>query len=107
MQKALKNEGIDCNHKKIPRLMNELKLLAKVKKFKATTNSNHKLPVEPNRLKRIFFAIRPNVAWVGYITYIWTEQGWLYLATVIDLCSRKVKGWAMGERITTDLAVSA
>ncbi|WP_259596692.1 IS3 family transposase [Candidatus Berkiella cookevillensis] len=108
MQKALKNEGIDCNHKKVSRLMKELKLFPKVKrKFKATTNSNHKLPIEPNRLERKFFAIKPNIAWVGDITYIWTEQGWLYLATVIDLCSRKVKGWAMGERITADLAVSA
>lgn len=108
MQKALKNEGIECNHKKVIRLMKELNLVPKVKKkFKATTNSNHNLPVEPNRLERKFFAIKPNVAWVGDITYIWTDEGWLYLATVIDLCSRKVKGWAMGERILADLAVSA
>lgn len=108
MQKSLNSEGIECNHKKVMRLMKELNLIPKVKKkFKATTNSTHSLPIEPNRLKRKFFAIRPNVAWVGDISYIWTDEGWLYLATVIDLCSRKVKGWAMGERITADLAVSA
>jgi transposase InsO family protein len=73
--------------------MKELNLVPKAKKkFKATTNSNHGLPVEPNRLERKFYAIRPNVAFVGDITYIPTEEGWLYLATVIDLCSRKVKG---------------
>lgn len=108
MQKTLKQEGIDCNHKKVIRLMKELNLVSKVKKkFKATTNSKHSLPIEPNKLERKFFAIRPNIAWVGDITYIWTDEGWLYLATVIDLCSRKVKGWAMGERILADLAVSA
>ena len=108
MQKTLKQEGIECNHKKVRRLMKELNLVPKVKKkFKATTNSNHNLPVEPNRLNRKFFAIRPNIAWVGDISYIWTEEGWLYLAVVIDLCSRKVKGWSLAERITADLAVSA
>lgn len=108
MQKALKQESIECNHKKVCRLMKELNLVPKVKKkFKATTNSNHSLPIEPNRLERKFYAIKPNIAWVGDISYIWTDEGWLYLATVIDLCSRKVKGWAMGERITAELAVSA
>lgn len=108
MQMALKQEGIECNHKKVRRLMKELNLVPKVKKkFKATTNSNHNLPVEPNRLERKFFALRPNIAWVGDISYIWTQEGWLYLAVVIDLCSRKVKGWALGERITADLAVAS
>ena len=108
MFRTLKQESIVCNHKKVRRLMKELNLIPKVKKkFKATTNSNHSLPVEPNRLERKFYAIRPNIAWVGDITYIATDEGWLYLATVIDLCSRKVKGWAMSERMTADLAVSA
>lgn len=108
MTLTLNQEGVVCNHKKVRRLMKELNLVPKVKKkFKATTNSNHGLPVEPNRLDRKFFAIRPNVAFVGDITYIATDEGWLYLATVIDLYSRKVKGWAMSERMTADLAVSA
>lgn len=105
---ALNQEEIVCNHKKVRRLMKELNLVAKVKKkFKATTNSNHNLSVESNRLDRKFSAIRPNVAFVGDITYISTEEGWLYLATVIDLYSRKVKGWSMSEKMTADLVVSA
>lgn len=65
--------------------MKELNLVPKVKKkFKATTNSNHGLPVEPNHLDRRFYAIRPNIAWAGDITYIATDEGWLYLAIVID-----------------------
>lgn len=108
MTLALKQESIVCNHKKVCRLMKELNLIPKVKKrFKATTYSNHGLPVEPNHLDRKFFAIRPNMAFVGDITYISTDEGWLYLATVIDLYSRKIKGWAMSERMTADLAVSA
>lgn len=108
MLQTLNQQGIICNHKKVRRIMKELNLIPKAKKkFKATTNSNHGLPVEPNHLDRKFFAIRPNVAWVGDITYVWTDEGWLYLATVIDLYSRKVKGWAMSERMTADLAVAA
>lgn len=88
--------------------MKVLNLVPKVKKkFKATTNSKHNLPIDQNHLDRKFYAIRPNIAWVGDITYIATDEGWLYLATVIDLCSRKVKGWAMSERMTADLAISA
>lgn len=88
--------------------MKELNLVPKVRrKFKATTHSNHSLPIESNFLDRQFFAVRPNTAFVGDITYIATDEGWLYLATVIDLYSRKVKGWSMSERMTSDLAVSA
>lgn len=88
--------------------MKELNLIPKMKKkFRATTNSKHNLPVEPNHLERKFYAIRPNIYWVGDITYVWTQEGWLYLATVIDLYSRKVKGWAMSERMTANLTVCA
>jgi len=105
---ALKNEGIKCNHKKVQRIMKELNLFSKIKKkFKATTNSKHNFAVAANHLDRKFNVIKPNVAWVGDITYIWTDEGWLYLATVIDLYSRKVKGWAMSNRMTADLAISA
>lgn len=83
---ALKQEGIVCNHKKVRCLIKELKLVPKVKrKFKATTHSNHGLPVEQNHLDRQFSVARPNVAFVGDVTYIATDEGWLYLATVIDL----------------------
>lgn len=108
LQKALSKEGIHCNHKKVIRLMKILKIHPKVKKkFKKTTESNPHLPVEKNILQRQFSPLKPNISWVGDITYVWTNEGWLYLATVIDLYSRKVKGWAMGERITSDLVISA
>jgi putative transposase len=77
------------------------------KKFKATTNSEHDLPVAPNLLQQDFVAAVPNQKWVGDITYLWTDEGWLYLATVIDLYSRLVVGWAMAERMTAELACDA
>ena len=77
------------------------------KKFKATTNSRHNLPVAPNLLQQDFTADRPNQKYVGDITYLWTEEGWLYLAVVIDLYSRLVVGWAMSERMTAQLVCDA
>lgn len=77
------------------------------RKFKATTNSNHTLPVADNLLQQDFTAQRANQAWVGDITYIGTEEGWLYLAVVLDLYSRKVVGWSMGERMTATLVCDA
>lgn len=77
------------------------------RKYKATTNSRHSLPVAENLLKQDFTASAPNQKWVGDITYLQTEEGWLYLAVVIDLYSRMVIGWAMGERITADLVSDA
>jgi len=77
------------------------------KKFKATTNSNHNLPVAPNLLNQDFSATAPNQKYVGDITYLWTDEGWLYLATVIDLYSRLVVGWAMSERMTAHLVCDA
>lgn len=77
------------------------------KKFKATTNSNHNLPVAPNLLDQNFTATAPNQKYVGDITYLWTDEGWLYLATVIDLYSRLVVGWAMSERMTARLVCDA
>jgi transposase InsO family protein len=77
------------------------------KKFKATTNSKHHLPVAPNLLDQDFTATAPNQKYVGDITYLWTDEGWLYLATVIDLYSRLVVGWAMSERMTAQLVCDA
>lgn len=77
------------------------------KKFKATTNSNHTLPVAENLLQQDFSAERPNQVWVGDITYIGTDEGWLYLAVVMDLFSRKVVGWSMSERMTASLVCDA
>ena len=77
------------------------------KRFKKTTDSNHKLPVAPNLLNRNFSFDRPNTAWRSDITYLWTIQGWLYLAVIIDLYSRKVVGWATSSRMKTTLVMEA
>lgn len=77
------------------------------RKFRVTTNSSHRRPVAPNVLSREFSAAEPNRAWVGDITFIWTREGWLYLAVLIDLYSRIVVGWSMSERVTDDLTLGA
>src|SRR5699024_12689558 len=78
-----------------------------VKKYKATTNSKHDLPIYPNLLNQQFKVDHPGQAWVGDITYIWTSEGWLYLASIMDLYSRRLIGWAMGERMTKELVITA
>jgi len=106
--RELRKEGIVVNHKTVEELMKKNGIKAKTKKkFKATTDSKHNLPIAPNLLNREFGATRPNQAWVGDITYIATEEGWLYLATWIDLWSRKIVGWSMAPRMTADLVVNA
>ena len=83
-------------------------LVAKAaRKFKATTHSKHTLPVFDNLLNQDFSATAPNQKWVGDITYLGTDEGWLYLAVIIDLFFRQVIGWAMSERMTTDLVCDA
>jgi len=77
------------------------------RKFKATTDSRHARPVAQNVLDRDFTATAPNQKWVGDITYIWTEEGWLYLAVVIDLFSRMVVGWSLQDRMTSELVCDA
>ncbi|MFO8163787.1 MAG: IS3 family transposase, partial [Desulfatiglandales bacterium] len=77
------------------------------KKFKATTDSNHNLPVAPNLLDRRFNVTKPDRAWVSDVTYVWTTKGWLYLAVIIDLFSRRVVGWSMKNRITRKLVIDA
>lgn len=77
------------------------------RRFKATTNSRHSLPVADNLLRQDFTAAVPNQKWVGDITCLYTEEGWLYLAVTIDLYSRRVIGWAMSQRMTAELACDA
>jgi len=77
------------------------------KKYKVTTDSSHKLPVFENHLDRQFTAARPHLGYVGDITTIWTREGWLYLAVVIDLFSRKVVGWIMSSRMKASLVCNA
>lgn len=105
----LEKTGVRCGRKRIERLMRDNGIRAKQgKKFKpTTTDSKHNLPVAPNALNRQFHRERPNEAWVADITYIPTEEGWLYLAVVMDLFSRRIVGWAMGDRISRHLALRA
>jgi putative transposase len=94
--------------KRVARLMKEGGISAQTKRrFVKTTDSNHDFPIAPNLLNRNFTADAPNETWAGDITYLDTQQGWLYLAVLIDLYSRRVVGWAMSERIDTALAMSA
>jgi transposase InsO family protein len=106
--KGLQAQGKVINHKRIEKIMRAKGLRAKAaKKFKATTNSNHNLPVAPNLLLQDFSAERPDQKYVSDITYIWTEEGWLYLAVVMDLYSRLVVGWSMSDRMTKQLVCDA
>ncbi len=77
------------------------------RKYKATTNSNHNLPVAPNILQQNFNAPAANRVWVSDITYIWTDEGWLYLAVVLDLYSRAIVSWSIDERMTSKLVGDA
>ena len=98
----------NCNRKTVADSMRRQGLRAKgARKFKATTNSKHNLSVAPNLLQQDFSADAPNQKWVGDITYLWTDEGWLYLAIMLDLYSRKVVGWAMSERMTATLVCDA
>jgi len=108
IQGKLAKDGVRVSRKRVARLMREAGLRAKgARKYKATTDSNHALPVAPNLLKRRFTVAQPNVAWVSDITYLWTRQGWMYLAVIIDLYSRKVIGWSLRERMTAELVCEA
>jgi putative transposase len=96
------------NRKTVAKIMRNNGWKSKVvKKYKATTNSNHNLPVAENILNRDFYAKNPNEKWVSDITYIPTDKGWLYLAGIVDLCGGEVVVWAMGERMTKDLVIGA
>ena len=101
-------EQIPCSLNRVARLMHVNGIIAVQKrKFRATTNSNHNYPVWPNILNRIFVVEKPNVVWVSDITYIWTFEGWLYLAAIMDLFSRGIVGLAMDKTIAETLTLSA
>ena len=96
------------NHKRVERIMRDHGIRSKViKKYKATTNSNHSLPVAPNILNRDFHADAPGQKMVSDITYIPTDEGWLYLAGVMDLCGEKIVGVSMDARMTKQLTINA
>ncbi len=104
----LDEQGCKYNRKTVAKSMNRQGLVAKAgRKFKATTDSDHGRPVAPNLLAQDFSATAPNQKWVCDITYLWTGEGWLYLAVVLDLFSRMVVGWAMDKRMKEDLVCDA
>jgi putative transposase len=104
----LKQAGEKVSKNTVAKLMNENNIQAKSKKkFKVTTDSKHSLNISPNLLARNFSPENINQAWCGDITYIHTGEGWLFLATVIDLYSRKIIGWSMNKRMKKSLVISA
>lgn len=101
-------DGLKASKNRVHRLMRENGIFSKTRrKYKATTNSNHNLPVAENILNREFTAARPNQKWVSDITYIETAEGWLYLAGVMDLWGRTIVGWSMAEHMRTELVENA
>lgn len=104
----LKAAGEEVGRKRVARLMEEQGLSGKLpRRFVRTTDSSHQLPVAENVLDRKFSVDEPNKVWVGDITYIGTWEGWLYLAVLIDVCSRRVVGWAMADNMRTELPLEA
>jgi transposase InsO family protein len=104
----LKAKGGSAGHNQVAASLRRQGLRARAaRKFKATTNSNHGLPVAANLLKQDFSAKHRDEKWVSDITYVWTDEGWLYLAVVLDLYSRKVIGWSISERMTSRLTCDA
>jgi putative transposase len=105
---ALRLLGHHVNHKRVARLMRKLGIQSKVaRKFKATTDSNHSLPVAENLLNREFQAEKPNQKWVSDITCVSSNEGWLYIAAVMDLYGQPVIGLSMSDRMTRDLVINA
>jgi len=108
IRKELMREGLVASRRRIAAKMYELELVAKARrKTRATTDSDHKMPVAPNLLDRQFDVPGPNLVWVSDITYLSTTQGWLYLAVVIDLYARKVVGWRISTRMKKELVMDA
>jgi putative transposase len=104
----LRDNGETCSKNRVARRMRHLGLRAKARrKFKITTDSKHNLPVAPNLLNRDFTAHRSNQKWCGDISYIWTDEGWMYLAVVIDLYSRAVIGWSIQSTMSRQLVCDA
>lgn len=104
----LREQGMRVGKNRIWRLMRENDLKVKTtRRFKVTTNSDHKRPVALNLVRRNFTAAAPNRLWTGDITYIWTAEGWLYLAVVLDVFSRKIVGWSMNRRMKDELVITA
>jgi transposase InsO family protein len=99
---------IPCNHKRVARLLRAAGWQAKrSRRYRVTTQANPSHPAAPNRLAQVFVATQPNQVWLSDITYIRIGHSWLYLAAILDLYARRIVGWAMGERLKTDLTLDA
>jgi putative transposase len=108
MYLELRERGYRVSKERVERLMRENQIRARHKRrFKATTDSKHSLPVADNVLARDFAPATPNQVWTADLTYIWTDEGWLYLAVVLDLFNREVVGWSIKPRMTADIVVDA
>jgi len=108
MTEELKEQGLQVGHRRVGRIMRENNIcVERSKKYKVTTDSNHTFNIAPNLLDGDFTATAPNQKWASDISYIWTSEGWPYLAVVIDLYSRRVVGWAVSNRMKRDLAIRA
>jgi transposase InsO family protein len=106
---ALRARGVSCGLNRVARLMRKLGLKPRMKKkFRVqTTNSNHDHPIAPNLLNQDFSTDHPNQIWVSDMTYIPTDEGWLYLSSTMDLCSRSIVGWSMSASMDADTSVIA
>ena len=108
MTRELRNRGVPAGKTRIERVMSENGIRARHKRrYKVTTDSKHGLPVAKNLLKREFAPELPNHVWTSDITYLWTKEGWLYLAIVLDLFNREVVGWSVQKNMTAELVVDA
>ncbi len=108
MLAELRDRGFSVGKARVERLMREQGIRARHKRrYKATTDSKHTLPVADNLLKRNFTPTEPNQTWTADITYLWTDEGWLYLAIVLDLFNREVVGWSIKPRMTADIVADA
>ena len=108
MVKELRRRGFPASKERVERLMQENGIKAKHKRrFKVATDSKHNLPIAPNLLERNFTPDAPNQVWTSDITYLWTDEGWLYLAIVLDLFNREVVGWSLKPRMTADIVTDA
>lgn len=104
----LQEAGTRVSRKRIARLMRENGIRARRRnRYQVTTDSNHSMPIAPNLLGRQFNVEKPNIVWASDLTYIWTAEGWLYLAVVMDLFSRRIVGWAMDNHMRTELVMKA
>jgi len=104
----LRARGVRVGRKRVERLMREQGIQARRKRrFRRTTDSNHANPVAPNVLARRFEPVAPNTVWVTDVTYVWTDEGWLYLAVMLDLFARRVVSWATSVVNDTALALAA